>query len=101
VPINLDKLLALALPLIKRHPDAIVAIVMLCIGIASSASNASPYVSMGLPVAIYALYMVRMGQLGRHKERMARIAIEKLEVTKGIPTRAKAQRALERRMSEK
>ena len=95
--INLDKLLAAIVPVLKRHPDALVAIVMLAIGMAAAAANLSLLVSLGLPVALFTLYILRMSMLGRHEERMAKLAIEKLEITKGVPTRERAHRALERR----
>lgn len=82
---------------LKGHPEATLAVAMLLAGGGMYLLHVNPAFAFGLPVTIYILYHLRMNRHGSHKERMAEIAVQKIEATKGLPAKRKAGKAIERR----
>lgn len=92
-----SKILSEALQLLKNHPEGIVAVVVLGISAGLLVAGVNPVFAIGLPMAIYILYHVRMTAAARHKERMGEIAVTKIESQKGVPARNRARNAIAKR----
>jgi uncharacterized membrane protein YhhN len=86
-----------ALKALDGHQEAVLALVVIVAAVILEKLTQNPYFAFGLPVAIYVLYIVRMIWHAKHEERLAELNIEKLERTRGTSTRARANKALQRR----
>lgn len=82
---------------LRGHQEAVLAACMVFAGSVLLAASVNPVFAFGLPVAIYAMYAIRMRFKEGHQERMAEHDVQRLERTTGIETANKARRALERR----
>lgn len=82
---------------LKGHQEALLAFGLSLVGAAIWLKGANEWLAIGLPVAIYLLYQFRMFTLDRHNERMAELGVKRLEETKGVKTRNKLARAVEKK----
>jgi hypothetical protein len=82
---------------LRNHPEATLAGICVVAGVTMATAGVNLIFSGGLPMAIYLIYYFRMVGHDRHTERMSELEVQKLEKSKGLETRRRSLRALERR----